>query len=335
MITYFCTDSHGNVYTRQSKHSAPVYTWAVLTRLDGTKYPVGKSEVSYSARRDLAISAGSSRAKQSNTYRAKLGRDQGYSVYDLMEVRAYPGRHKVEPKAAAPVADRAADAEAIFGTVEAVEAPAAPEAPLEPTKALYGELQIAYAYFNVELFKGRLPDCLMTLKCKPNSRGHYAHARFVAIGGTDKTDEIAMNPISLGTRSLKDSLSTLVHEMVHLEQQHFGTPGKGAHHNKEWGVFMKRQGLHPSSTSAPGGAETGNKMSHYIVAGGPFDCAADALISSGFKLSWADGGAYDRKAGSKQGKRVKYECLECGQACWARHDAKFICGECEIPMVEA
>lgn len=222
--------------------------------------------------------------------------------------------------------NRAADALAIFG---------APETPKEPTKALYGELQQAYDFFNAELFKGRLPHCLMTLKCKPNSRGHYAHARFVAIGGGAQTDEIAMNPISLGERPLKDSLSTLVHEMVHLEQQHFGKPGKGAHHNKEWGVFMKRQGLYPSSTGRVGGAETGNKMSHYVIEGGPFDCAAEDLIKTGFKLSWADAGAYDRKTGSKQGKRVKYECLECGQACWAKHDARFICGDCEIPMVEA
>jgi hypothetical protein len=58
-------------------------------------------------------------------------------------------------------------------------------------------------------------------------------------------------------------LSTLVHEMVHVWQQHCGTPSKRGYHNKEWATKMKSVGPQPSSTGMVGGKETGQRMSHY------------------------------------------------------------------------
>jgi predicted SprT family Zn-dependent metalloprotease len=201
---------------------------------------------------------------------------------------------------------------------------------MNPTTQLAAEFEEAFEHFNRELFGGRLRPVMFTLKTKPRSMGHYAHGRFAQKGDTSvRSDEIAMNPVEMMRRDLHETLSTLVHEMVHLEQQQFGKPGKGAHHNKEWGVWMKRQGLHPSSTGAPGGKETGNKVSHYIVEHGPFFESCARLMLRGFKLTWADLGAYDGAGKSpKQGKRVKYVCPLCDQAAWAKHEAKLVCGEC-------
>jgi predicted SprT family Zn-dependent metalloprotease/ribosomal protein S27AE len=321
-ITYFATDSHGNTYTRYSaSHAKPIYTWAVAFRQRGTTAPVGKGEVSYSSRRELAITNASRTCLNSNDWAAKRGHTDVYRVYDLMEVRAYAGRLTSEPQAAQEAAPAAP------------EAPEAPE-PAKPTQTLYGELQTAFDYFNATLWGGRLRHVVITLKCKPNSRGHYACGRFVSREDqTITSDEIAMNPVAIGERSVEDTLSTLVHEMVHLAQAQFGQPAKGAHHNKQWGDMMREVGLYPSSTGQPGGKETGNKVSHYIIVGGRFHVAASALILTGFGLTWADGGAYDRKGGNaKQGKRVKYVCPECGQAAWAKHGARLICGDCEQPM---
>jgi len=57
--------------------------------------------------------------------------------------------------------------------------------------------------------------------------------------------------------------------MCHLEQHHFGKPS-GAYHNKEWAKMMHAVGLMPSNTGKPGGKQTGQTVSHYIVTGGPF-----------------------------------------------------------------
>ncbi len=48
------------------------------------------------------------------------------------------------------------------------------------------------------------------------------------------TDEIAMNPSYFGVVPLLEILQTLVHEMAHAWQFHFGEPGRRGYHNKEW-----------------------------------------------------------------------------------------------------
>ncbi len=57
-------------------------------------------------------------------------------------------------------------------------------------------------------------------------------------------------------------LATLAHEMVHLWQHHFGKPGRGRYHNKEWAEKMKSIGLQPTTTGKDDGAETGDVMGH-------------------------------------------------------------------------
>src|SRR2546430_12513985 len=84
--------------------------------------------------------------------------------------------------------------------------------------------------------------------------------------------------------------------MAHLWQHHFGTPprGGGYYHNREWAAKMKEIGLYPSSTGAAGGKETGQNMSHYVIAGGAFATACAALVSDGFKLAWGETRAWSR-----------------------------------------
>ena len=89
------------------------------------------------------------------------------------------------------------------------------------------------------------------------------------------TGEIALNPLGILHREPETSLSTLVHAMGHLEQHHFGKPGRGRDHNKERAEMMAALGPEPTSTAAePGGKRgTGDRVWHMIVGGGPFDVA--------------------------------------------------------------
>jgi len=156
-----------------------------------------------------------------------------------------------------------------------------------PTRETYNELQAAYDFFNAELFGGELPQCLITLQREKRSFGYFQDKTFVRRSG-ETTDEIAMNPRYFATRSIRETLSTLVHEMVHLWQAHFGEKARKGYHNKEWGDRMERIGLMPSNTGQPGGKKVGEKMSHYIIAGGLFDVACTKLITQDFQLSWMD-----------------------------------------------
>jgi len=324
-ITYFCTDSQGNTYTRFSAgHAKPQYFTAAISRkAGGGDGPVAKANVTYSK--------GQARGE---TYR-------GWS-YEVVPVRAYEGRHKVEPVARTqsdPILDGIEADARNPGSVD-YDPRTQPEAPapvLCPTTQTYDELQRAYDYFNITLFNGALPPCLITLQRKgKRTLGYYSPDRFSRIDDASlKADEIALNPVHFVGRSLTDILATLVHEMVHLQCQHSGEPCRRGYHDKAWGRAMKDVGLHPSHTGMPGGRETGQQMDHYVIAHGPFAKACQGLIRGGFRLSYGDRHGEGEKAKSpKAGKRSKYVCIECELAAWARPEAHLMCADCGVVMDE-
>ena len=193
----------------------------------------------------------------------------------------------------------------------------------------YSAFQKAYDFFNVQLFAGELPQVLVTLQRKPKMNGYFWAQQFASrIEGEATTDELAMNPDGFVGRTDKQILSTLVHEQTHVWQQAFGKPSRKAYHNKEWAEKMKAIGLHPSDTGAPGGKETGQHMTHYIVDGGPFDVACTKLLAKGFKLNWQSRPEAAAGKEKKKPTRAKFTCPECGQNAWAKPEAVLICGAC-------
>ncbi len=172
-----------------------------------------------------------------------------------------------------------------------------------PTTKTYDGLNHAYTFFNDRLFGGRLPPCLITMQRSKKAYGYFAGGRFGTRDGREITDEIALNPSHFRSRTTEESLSTLVHEMTHLEQHHFGKPSRSGYHNREWAGLMRAVGLIPSDTGAPGGRETGQSMTHYIEPGGQFEQACVELIRHGFAVPyvelWADEEARKKKAASK------------------------------------
>lgn len=163
-----------------------------------------------------------------------------------------------------------------------------------PTQQAYAELQQAYDHFNDLLFGGQLPPCLITLQREKATFGYFSSNRFTRADGRF-TDEIAMNPTYFAAVPLVETFQTLVHEMVHLWQSHFGSPGRGRYHNHEWANKMESIGLMPSATGAPGGKRTGDHMADYALKGGRFLQACAALLTSDFTISW-----YDRFPAQKQ-----------------------------------
>lgn len=97
-----------------------------------------------------------------------------------------------------------------------------------------------------------------------------------------------MNPAYFAVCPPEEVMQTLVHEMVHLWQYHFGKPGRRGYHNKEWANKMESIGLMPSSTGQPGGKRTGDKMADYIIEGSVFDNLCQNLLTGDFRISWAD-----------------------------------------------
>lgn len=194
----------------------------------------------------------------------------------------------------------------------------------------YDSFEQAYDWYNAALFCGRLPACLITLQRKRNAYGYFSPERFAARDTDDLTDEIALNPSAFTGRTDAEILSTLVHEMVHLWQQHFGQPGRGRYHNKQWADKMLEIGLHPTDDGTPDGKMTGDHMTHLILPDQPFDVATTELLATGFKLVWqsrdTQPGAGKRKPPAKS--KVKYTCGICGVNCWGKPGLRLICLDC-------
>lgn len=158
---------------------------------------------------------------------------------------------------------------------------------IAPTNEIHQALQFAYDFFNINLFNNQLPNCLISLQRKAKTQGYFSFRRFISDDGK-YTDEIALNPEFFGVLPILDTLSTLVHEMCHLWQQHFGKPGRRGYHNKEWADKMEAIGLMPSDTHKPGGKRTGEHMGDYILENGLFIQIAQNLLKTNFSITWYD-----------------------------------------------
>lgn len=242
-----------------------------------------------------------------------------------------------------------------YFTVRTEAEPVEPETTeVRPTRAVARGFQGAFDHFNEVLFDGQLPQCLITLRTFGKARGYFSGGRFVAIGDdVEIVHEIALDPKQFMDRTALEVLSTLAHEMAHAWQHDFGKPSRNGYHNKEWGSKMKDIGLYPSDTAQPGGKETGQRVSHYIVEGGRYETVAtEWLKTADFKgTDWSDvegwldlspskrkallptgaaGTLPTRKAPTgKSGKRTKYSCVACGTNAWGKGGIRLYCAGTE------
>jgi hypothetical protein len=93
---------------------------------------------------------------------------------------------------------------------------------LKPTIKISTELQKAFDHFNSELFGGELPDCILTFdNYNMTTLGYFSPQRYVSVNGEIK-DGISMNAQYFHDRDIEDTLSTMVHELCHGWQEHFG-----------------------------------------------------------------------------------------------------------------
>ena len=201
----------------------------------------------------------------------------------------------------------------------------------DPTRYTYVGLTEAYDFFNRRLFGGSRPRCLITMQRKNKAYGYFAGDRFGTMDGDEVTDEIALNPSHFRERTTEQSLSTLVHEMVHLQQHHFGKISRNGYHNAQWAEWMRTVGLEPSSTGAPGGKTTGERVSHYILADGAFDVACHELIESGFTVRYVElsnAAIRTKTAASK----TSYTCPICGMNAWGKPDIHILCEGCNVRL---
>lgn len=204
---------------------------------------------------------------------------------------------------------------------------------IDHTKIVTEALTTAYNHFNSSLFNNTLPTAIIHMHRKAKCYGYFAGGRFGTLDQKLKIDEIALNPSHFKDRTLEQSLSTLVHEMVHLWQYHHGKLSKPGYHNKEWAERMVDVGLQPSNTSQPGGKVTGQSVSHYIIEGGDYAVACADLLAGGYTLPYIELWDTNAKtAKAKAASKTKYCCASCDANAWAKPGTSLVCGACNETM---
>jgi predicted SprT family Zn-dependent metalloprotease len=191
----------------------------------------------------------------------------------------------------------------------------------------YQGFQKAYDFFNRELFAGSLPQVLVTLQRHANTRRYFSPERFKGRVEKAAVHELALNPDTFTGRTDEMILSTLVHEMCHVWQETYGNPSRRGYHNREWATKMREVGLQPTSTGEPGGMETGQSMTHYILPGGKYTKAFAKLAVTGFQLRWQSL-PFGKQGRANKSSKTNFTCPECGQNAWAKPGARLICGVC-------
>ena len=219
---------------------------------------------------------------------------------------------------------------------------------------LSGKFQEAFDYFNEQLFSNRLPKVIITTQRHRGAYGFFCPESYIQRDFDDDGDmlvpefnvhEISIMPDGMYGRPDREVLSTLVHEMCHLQQQEQGKPSRNGYHNKQWGDYMRAVGLEPSSYGKNDsrnpelpeeekekygeGTSTGQKVSHFIIPNGSFDKACAKLLNSGFTLDLQQA---PRLIENAKKNKLKYTCPNCGINAWAKHGIKLACGECMIQM---
>lgn len=198
----------------------------------------------------------------------------------------------------------------------------------KPTLDGYSNIQEIYDILNHELFAGKLFDCVITLQYRKSSRGHF-HASQWKINDEENynVDEINLNPV--GYTDSKTLISTLLHEMCHLYQEHFGkSPPRKAYHNKEFAEIMKERGLQCSHNGQVDGKETGQKMTHYIIENGAYDTIFNKY---NWQINLERQWNRNPKKPSKNSK-VKFTCPDCECNAWGKETLNIHCADCDVKM---
>jgi hypothetical protein len=197
----------------------------------------------------------------------------------------------------------------------------------------YTGLQDAYDHLNRALFDGQLPNAMIVLQRHANMKGHFVAEQFVYRTDGKAECEIALNPDQFTGCTDEQIVSTLLHEMIHL--WHFVVTGKATrYHDRKWAAKMKELGLQPSSTGAPGGKETGQRMSHYILPGGAYARAFAELKATGWRLN-LESAPRPGGQGKKDKSKTTFVCPKCGQQCWGKPKLAVMCAPCLSEVLAA
>jgi hypothetical protein len=110
---------------------------------------------------------------------------------------------------------------------------------------LHAECVRAVKWWNVRYWNGDLPEPIVTFQPNgPRSMrlGHYQAKTWKGAAGEVRDELVLYSDLCL-SRGIEQVCQTIVHELVHVWEQHSGKPPHSNHHGRRWHAEAKRVGL--------------------------------------------------------------------------------------------
>ena len=96
---------------------------------------------------------------------------------------------------------------------------------------------------------------------------------------------------------------------------------------------MEYIGLMCSDTGQPGGKQTGERMSFYVIPGGRFEQAVNAMPHE-LALPLRSFPRQQKRSRKSPGSgKIKYQCVHCGIAAWGKPNLGLRCEACDTKLV--
>lgn len=202
---------------------------------------------------------------------------------------------------------------------------------------IYDELSKVFEIYNERLFNSQLPECIITLQRKFNTKGYFSAKRFISLNSSEYKHEIAINPDYFGMTSTPEIFSTIVHEMCHLSMEIKGKSCTDGYHDSKWAKEMLRVGLIPTDNGKEDGKKTGFKITHIIKPDGLFYEVTKEIMNMGLRINFGDRNflkdksfmeteVEKKKKETLSGKKFKYSC-GCSNV-WGKKDLVIKCVKC-------
>ena len=221
---------------------------------------------------------------------------------------------------------------------------------INPSVEQSESLIAAFDYLNKHLFDGELPRPMLIFTRNPKVvGGYYSAEKWFNTEGVG-VDEIAINANSMVEGDEIELFQVVIHEMSHQWQQHFGSPGRGGYHNREWADKAIEIGLKPINVN-DSDCETGDSITTLLIKGGKAMLTLASMpeeISIPFYAEVMAGpeapkekeqgpGAPEEPLPTpapKSGSRAKYTCPGCGANLWAKAGLNLQCLDCMMKIIQ-
>lgn len=196
---------------------------------------------------------------------------------------------------------------------------------------LQAAMQAAFNAINRDFYNDELEKCVIVCKesRKPGVRGTFCYGKEWRQNGKER-HEITISADYIGTRTVEETITTLMHEMVHLyccQNDIQDTSRSGTYHNKRFKKIAEAHGLDISEAPKIGWSVTTPKPSTQQWIKDNITIRSFAIYKTP-SASTAKGGAKKTKQSSR-----KYVCPCCGLIARLTKEAAIKCVECDEVMI--